>query len=114
MNGEGDKETVRKIVEKLVAEYSPQKVILFGSHAAGKPDSDSDIDLLIIKDTQESFFDRLASARRVVSGTHKGIPLDLLVLTPQELDARLRKGDQFLTEITEKGQLLYAACGQQT
>lgn len=109
MNGEGNKDTVQNIVEKLVAAYSPQKVILFGSHAFGNPDSDSDIDLLIIKDTQESFFDRLATARRAVSGAHKGIPLDILVLTPQELDARLKSGDQFLTDIFENGQLIYAA-----
>ena len=109
MEGEGNKETVRKIVEKLVAGYSPQKVILFGSHAFGEPDSDSDIDLLIIKDTQESFFDRLTSARRAVSGAHKGVPLDILVFTPQELEARLKRGDQFLAEIFENGQLLYAA-----
>jgi len=87
----------------------PQKIVLFGSRVTGKPGSDSDIDLLIIKETNETFFNRLVSARRALSGTHKGIPLDLLVLTPGELEARLREGDQFLAEITEKGQLLYAA-----
>lgn len=102
-------DTVQMIVERLVAEYHPQKIVLFGSRVTGKPGSDSDIDLLIIKDTNETFFDRLVSARRAVSGTHKGIPLDLLVLTPGELEARLRAGDQFLAEITVKGHLLYAA-----
>jgi predicted nucleotidyltransferase len=109
MNRKVDKDTVQLIVERLVSEYSPERVFLFGSHAYGAPDGDSDIDLLVIKDTQESFFDRLTSARRAVTGTHKGIPLDLLVLTPGELAARLEAGDQFLAEITEKGQLLYAA-----
>jgi predicted nucleotidyltransferase len=108
MYRKGDIDTVQVIVERLVAEYSPQKIVLFGSRLTGKPGSDSDIDLLIIKDTNETFFDRLVSARRALSGTHKGIPLDLLVLTPGELEARLREGDQFLAEITEKGQLLYA------
>ena len=41
------------ILEKIVAGYAPQKVILFGSYAYGEPDEDSDIDLLIIKDTNE-------------------------------------------------------------
>lgn len=109
MNCKVGKDTVQLIVERLIAEYSPERVFLFGSHAYGAPDGDSDIDLLVIKDTQESFFDRLTSARRVVTGTHKGIPLDLLVLTPDELAARLEAGDQFMAEITEKGQLLYAA-----
>lgn len=109
MRCQADTDVVQMIVEKLRADYSPKKVILFGSRVVGSRSRDSDIDLLIIKDTQESFFDRLASARLVVTGTHRGIPLDLIVLTPEELETRLRKGDQFLREIAENGRLLYAA-----
>lgn len=109
MQRDHDNGTVRKILEALIAGYPPQKVFVFGSHASGTPDADSDIDLLIIKDKKEGFFDRLAKARRAVAGSHKGIPLDLLVFTPSELEARLRAGDQFLAEITEKGRLLYTA-----
>jgi predicted nucleotidyltransferase len=101
-------ETVQLLVKRLVAEYAPQKVVLFGSWAYGTPDRDSDIDLLIIKDTSDSFFDRLARVREAVSGVHKGIPLDPLVLTPQELEARLRAGDQFIAEILKRGRVLYA------
>lgn len=103
------KNTVKDIVDSLVEEFSPQKVILFGSRVADSGDAQSDIDLLIIKETDESFFNRLADARRAVAGTHNGIPLDLLVLTPQELKERLDRGDQFIKDITENGRLLYAA-----
>ena len=72
-------------------------------------DAQSDIDLLIIKETDDSFFNRLTDARRAVAGTHNGVALDLLVLTPQELKERLDKGDQFIRDITETGRLLYAA-----
>jgi predicted nucleotidyltransferase len=95
-------------VRKLVAEYAPEKVVLFGSYAYGVSHRDSDIDLLIIKDTQESFFNRLTRVRQVVSGLHKGVPFDPIVLTPGEVEARLKVGDQFLEEILERGQLLYA------
>lgn len=44
---------IQDILEKIIAGYAPQKVILFGSYAYGEPDEDSDIDLLIIKDTNE-------------------------------------------------------------
>jgi len=104
-----DQNTVQKIIEAVIAGYSPEKVFLFGSHASGTTDGDSDVDLLIIKDTEDPFFDRLASVRRVVTGTHQGIPLDILVLTPGELASRLNEGDQFLAEITEKAQMVYAA-----
>jgi predicted nucleotidyltransferase len=102
-----NEELVQRLVKKLVSDYSPQRVILFGSYAYGTPGRDSDIDLLIIKDTQESFFDRLTRVRKVVSGTHKGVPFDPLVLTPDELEARLQADDQFIEEILEKGRVVY-------
>lgn len=105
-----NQEVVQRLVKKLVAEYAPQKVVLFGSYAGGTPRPDSDIDLLIIKETQERFFDRLFRVRQAISGTHDGIPLDLIVLTPQELNARLEIGDQFIEEILERGRVLYV-CG---
>ena len=107
MSDRSNEELVQRVVEKLVSGYAPQKVVLFGSYAYGTPDRDSDIDLLIIKDTEERFFARLSRVRATVSGTHKGVPFDPLVLTTDELEARLRIGDQFIQEILEKGQILY-------
>ena len=94
---------------QLIAEYAPEKVILLGSHARDTAHKDSDIDLLIIKDTQETFFSRMAAVRQAVSGLHKGIPFDPLVLTFSELQARVQAGDQFIAEILERGEVLYAA-----
>jgi predicted nucleotidyltransferase len=100
---------IQKIVERLVAEYPPQKIILFGSYAYGQPDPDSDIDLLIIKATGEGFLERLHTVRRVTVGTHPSVPFDPIVLTPTEMADRLEAGDQFLREILDRGELLYAA-----
>jgi len=102
-------ETIQDIIEKLLAEYAPQKVILFGSYAYGNPRPDSDIDLLIIKDTSERFIDRWVTVRRILSDSERRVPLETLVLTPEELSRRLAIGDQFLSEIVEKGKVLYAA-----
>jgi len=44
---------IEDVLQKIVAEYSPQKIILFGSHAYGQPDENSDIDLLIIEEVLE-------------------------------------------------------------
>lgn len=108
-----DKREVRGIIQnmlqRIIAEYSPQRVILFGSYAYGEPDRDSDIDLLIIKDTQERFLDRWVTVHRIVTGMHRSLPLEPLVLTPQEIERRLAVGDQFIAEILEKGVELYAA-----
>jgi len=110
MNGNVDiSAVIQKIVQRLVAGYPPEKIILFGSYAYGQPDTDSDIDLLIIKATKERLLERLNTVRRVTVGTHPHIPFEPIVLTPVEIEERLKIGDQFLSEILEKGEVLYAA-----
>lgn len=99
---------IRAVTQKLVDEYGPRKVILFGSHAYGTPGRDSDLDLLIIKETSERFLDRWVTVQRILTGTHFGYPVETLVLTPEEIERRLATGDQFIAEILEKGEVLYA------
>jgi predicted nucleotidyltransferase len=100
---------IEGIVERLVAHYAPEKIVLFGSHAHGQPDEDSDIDLLVVKNTAEPFLARIDMVRRLAAGTHRRIPFDPIVLTPAELEERLRIGDQFIAEVLEKGETLFAA-----
>ena len=102
-------ELIRRIVQRITEEYAPERVILFGSYASGSPGPDSDIDLLIIKDTAERFIDRWTTVRRILSDPKRKVPVETIVLTPEELSQRLRKGDQFIAEIVEKGKVLYAA-----
>ena len=99
---------VEGMVRKLAAEYAPEKVILYGSRAYGHARPDSDIDLLIIKDTSERLIDRWTTVRRILSDPKRTVPLETLVLTPDELQQRLEIGDQFIAQIVEKGTVLYA------
>lgn len=101
--------TIQGILEKLLAGYAPQRVILFGSYAYGSPRPGADIDLLIIKETAERFVDRWVTVRRILSDPKRRLPLDTLILTPHELSRRLAIGDQFVAEILAKGEVLYAA-----
>lgn len=103
------KEIIRNIVAKLVEEYAPHMVILFGSYAYGLPHPDSDIDLLIIKDTKKRFLDRWVEVHRILTDMHPSIPLGTLILTQEELENRIAKGDQFITGILDKGKRLYEA-----
>lgn len=100
---------IEKIVRKIVEGYSPERIILFGSYAYGQPNSESDIDLLIIKKTSERFIDRWTNIRQIVSDPKRSIPFEPIVLTPDEVEERLAIGDQFVKEIVTKGEILYAA-----
>lgn len=100
---------IHGIVEKIAKEYQPIKIVLFGSYAGGQPDPDSDIDLLIIKDTSERPIDRRVAVARIVSDPKRLIPVEPIVLTPQEIRHRLEAGDQFLKEILNHGEPLYEA-----
>jgi predicted nucleotidyltransferase len=100
---------IQDMLEKLITSYAPEKVILFGSHAYGTPHQDSDIDLLIIKETHERIIDRWVTVRRILFDPKRLVPLETLVLTPHEVERRLAVGDQFLAEIIDKGVVWYAA-----
>jgi hypothetical protein len=65
--------------------------------------------MLIVKETSERFLDRWVTVHRILTGLHRSLPVEPLVLTPQELENRLAVGDQFIAEIVEKGTILYAA-----
>ncbi|MDP3997282.1 MAG: nucleotidyltransferase domain-containing protein [bacterium] len=104
MTSEETKSKIKEIVEKIVAEVDPEKVILFGSHAWGHPGPDSDIDLFIIKETD----DTRVLARRIDGAlAPRLMPLDLLVWRPDSVRRRLAEGDPFLKEVLARGVLLY-------
>lgn len=101
------KTILSEIVEKLRNEYKPLKIILFGSYAYGNPKEDSDIDLLILKNTDERRVDRFVWVKRIIYNPNHKIPISPLVYTPDELEDRLRMGDDFIKEIIQKGVILY-------
>ena len=94
------------IAEKLKG-YKPEKIILFGSRAWGKPKADSDIDLLIVKNTKKNPYKRIPEARKFLRDINS--PVDVLVFTSEEISRRLQAKDFFISEIFEKGKILYEA-----
>ena len=96
---------IRAIAKQIAGKFDPEKIILFGSYAYGKPKLWSDVDLLVIMDTPLRNREQAAQIARAID-YHFG--LDLLVRTPRQLAERLALGDFFLQDITEKGKVLYA------
>jgi predicted nucleotidyltransferase len=96
-------ERLQQISERLKKEYNAEKVILYGSHAKGEASQDSDVDLFIIAQTNDRFFERMARVRKLVRDLCYKIPLSPIVLTTEEVEARLERGDQFVDQIMKNG-----------
>lgn len=101
------KELILKIAEKIKKEYQPEKIILFGSYASGNPTKDSDLDMFIIKKTNERHLERWLKVRNIVYEENLMIPFEPLIYTPEEVQKRLQIGDSFLKQILDKGEVLY-------
>ena len=94
-------EIVRRVVEKL----DPEKIILFGSYAYGKPSVDSDVDLLVIVDSSLNQSQRALEVSRQIRP--RPFPVDIITKTPAQIEIGLLQGNYFIQEIMEKGRVLY-------
>ncbi len=91
-------------IQHLIRNYKPEKVILFGSHAKGTANADSDYDFLIIKETSTARLKRRGEALR---GTRRTVPLDLLILTPSEFRIFQDAKTWLIREILSTGKTIY-------
>ena len=98
-------EALQEIVHRLVTGLHPHKIVLFGSYVYGTPTADSDVDLLVIVDTQARPVDRYLCVSRLLRP--RPFPLDLLVKTPDEIAQALDRDDAFIREIMAQGRVLY-------
>jgi predicted nucleotidyltransferase len=98
-------ELLQSIVQRIVVGAAPEKVILFGSYARGNPNSDSDLDLLVIMKTEERFTDRVLAISRLLRP--RPFPMDILVRTPGEITSALMSKDRFIQDILAEGIVLY-------
>jgi uncharacterized protein len=81
-----NQEEILQIVKVIAEGYNPDKIILFGSHATGKAQNDSDLDFFIIKKTTEPYLQRSRSIRRLF----RPYPcaMDIFVYTPEEYEMK--------------------------
>jgi predicted nucleotidyltransferase len=98
--------SIKEIARTLRDKYKPEKIILFGSCVAGRVTKNSDIDMLIIKDTASPYVSRWLEVGRLVRDINKPLPFEPFILTPAELKREV-KYNLFLREILSTGKVLY-------
>ncbi len=99
-------EVLPDIVRRLVAEFNPEQIILFGSRAWGKPQPDSDYDLLVIVSNSQDRPTRRA-ARAYCCLREIDVPTDLIVSTREEFDRYTGVASSLQSEILRRGRVLY-------
>lgn len=101
-----DDHLLRTATERLVAEFQPEQIWLFGSHAWGHPHEDSDVDLLVvIPHSNETPIRRSQRAHRCLRGLR--MPKDVLVETRQEVDRVKESKTSLENAILLRGRRLY-------
>jgi len=98
-----DKE-LQRWLPLLIDALTPERIILFGSFNRGKVTEWSDIDLVIVQDTDLPFLKRIQHVLRLL---HPKVGLDLLVYTPKEYATLLKERRFVRDEIAGKGKVLY-------
>ncbi len=94
------------IIQNIICNYAPQKIVLFGSYARGEAHEGSDIDLMLIKETSKRFIDRIGD---VIKLNNTLLPLEPLVYSPLELETMKKERRDFIMTIEEEGIEIYDA-----
>jgi len=97
--------TIRAVVKHIAEKFDPEKIILFGSYAYGKPTAWSDIDLLVIMDAPKGELETSLAIRKSLPLITFG--LDIVVRSNEVIEKRKKLGDWFLIDATGKGKVLY-------
>jgi len=95
---------LKRYLSLLTGHDQPERVILFGSLVGGNVRPESDIDLVIIKQTELPFWKRLREMRRLLQPR---VGTDILVYTPNEFEQLRRERPFFRDEILNKGRVVY-------
>jgi uncharacterized protein len=98
--------TLAEMVQRLVAEFAPEQIILFGSHAWGTPTADSDIDLCVIVSENSAFpLEQMKRAYRAMQGLR--VAKDIIIRTREQFEASATVVASLDSQIKRKGKVLY-------
>lgn len=101
-----ESEILTEVIRRITINFSPEKIILFGSQVWGEPMVDSDIDLLIIKKNVKSKRSEAVKIRKILRGLKR--PFDIIVTTPNEFETYSKEWiNSIFAEARNKGIVIY-------
>ena len=96
---------LHNIINTIVLGYQPEKIILFGSYANGQPNKDSDVDLMIIKETDVPYIKRPRIIRNLFNPYPA--PMDIFVYTPEEFNSHTDRINGLAFIVNKYGKVVY-------
>jgi len=105
VTAEGMDPRIADMVRRIVREFRPEKVILFGSRAAGQGEADSDVDLLVVMRVKGSV--RKKAMEIDLSLADRTLPLDLIVVTPEQFERERDRIGSVVRPAAREGKVLY-------
>jgi predicted nucleotidyltransferase len=96
---------INDIVSRIATKFDPDKIILFGSYAVGNATNNSDIDLLVIKETDLPKHKRSFDIQKLLIGSM--IPMDILVYTKSEFEKEKNEKYSFLYSAIKTSKIVY-------
>src|SRR5437764_6832247 len=94
---------IRRFARGVAERFDPERIILFGSYAYGRPHQYSDVDILVVVPARNE----IDKSVQILNALDPPFDADLIVRTPRNLAWRLREGDWFLREVVTRGKVLY-------
>jgi predicted nucleotidyltransferase len=102
---ESVQEKIDDLVRRIVERFRPEKIILFGSHARGTAGQDSDADILVVMPVKGS--KRKKATEIDVALVGLDLPVDLIVVTPEELERNKNQIGTIVYPALKEGKVLY-------
>lgn len=100
------KKVLDEIISRLVKEFAPDKIILFGSHAWGIPNRDSDIDLfVIVRRSDFTPIKRAKKAYQCLQGLRT--PTEIIISTWDEANRYKSVHSSLTRKIFKQGKVIY-------
>jgi predicted nucleotidyltransferase len=96
---------IKQVAEQIGKKADADAVILFGSHAKGQAGENSDVDFLVIADSDQPRFKR----SRELYGLFRPYPfaMDIVVYTPDEVEQQCGSPLSFVSTVLREGKRLY-------